>query len=76
MTTKMTDQILKIVEAGGGVIIDGDKLTDQLIKLASAGAKSNAMIIIKGSDSKLTDQLIKIAKAGKGRVIFDLTNKI
>ena len=71
--TKMTDQLVRIVSAGGGMIIDGDgKMTDQLVRIAEAASQSGAKIIITNVGTKITDQLVRIATAGKGNVIFDL----
>ena len=71
--TKMTDQLVRIASAGGGMIIDGDgKMTDQLVRIASAASQSGAKIIITNVGSKMTDQLVRIASAGKGNVILDL----
>jgi hypothetical protein len=72
---KYTSEIVSIVSAGGGVIIDGDKYTSQLVTIATAAAKSGARVIIKGSSQKYASQLVSIATAGKGRVIFDLTDE-
>lgn len=72
--TKMTQQLVSIVGAGGGVTIDGKgKMSDQLAQIASASVATGATVIIKNANSKMTDQLVKIAKAGKGNVIFDFT---
>jgi aspartokinase len=72
---KMTDQIVQIVAAGGGVIVDSSKMTEQLIEIAATAARSGALVIVRGAGSKMTDQLVQIAAAGKGRVIFDLTKE-
>lgn len=72
--SKMTDQIIQIVAAGGGVIVDASKMTDQLIQIASTASRSGSLVIVKGAGKKMTDQLIQVASAGKGRVIFDLTD--
>ena len=72
--TKMTDQIIRIVAAGGGVIVDGDgKMSDQLVRIAAAAKSSGATVIIKNADAKMSDQLVRVAAAGGGNVIFDLT---
>jgi hypothetical protein len=71
---KSTDQIAKIVAAGGGVVIDSSKSTDQLRSIARTAAISGAMVIIKNAGKKSTDQLCHIASDGKGKVVFDLTD--
>lgn len=69
----MTEQIVQIVAAGGGVIVDGaGKMTEQLVQIASAASRSGALVIVKNANKKMTEQLVQIASAGKGRVIFDL----
>ena len=73
--SKMTDQIVRIVAAGGGVIVNGKgKMSDQLVRIASAAKSSGATVIIKNADAKMSDQLVRIASAGGGNVIFDLTD--
>ena len=72
---KTIDQIVKIVAAGSGVIVDASMTTDQLVKIAAVAAKSGALVVVKGADSKLNDQLVKIAVVGHSRVIFDLTQE-
>lgn len=71
---KSTDDLVKIVSFGGGVIVDASKSTDDLVKIASFAAKKGSRVIIKGANSKSTDDLVTIASFGKGIVIFDLTN--
>jgi len=70
---KTTDQLVRIVSAGGGLIIDGEsKITDQLVNIASASSQSNSKIIITNISPKTSDQLVRIESAGKGNVILDL----
>ena len=72
-TAKTTDQLLEILSAGGGIIIDASKTTEQLVRLAAAAAHAGALMIVKNAGTKTTQQLVEIAASGKGRVIFDLT---
>lgn len=54
--SKTTEQLIKIVLAGGGVIIDGkSKSTEQLIKIASAGFAGKTKVIIDNVETKTTD---------------------
>jgi len=69
-----TDDLVKIVSYGGGVIVEATKSTDDLVKIASFAASKGTRVIIKGADRKSTDDLVKIASFGKGAVIFDLTD--
>lgn len=72
-TTKTTDLILRIIAAGGNVVVDADKTTDLLVKIASAAAEHGTNVTITNAGKKTTDLLERIAKAGQGRVTFDLT---
>lgn len=70
---KSTDDLVKIVSFGGGVVIDASKSTDDLVKIASFAASKGSRVIIKGAGRKSTDDLVKIGSFGKGAVIFDFT---
>jgi hypothetical protein len=68
---KMTDDLIRIASAGGGLeIAAGSKMTDDLIRIASAGGRSGASLRITGAGTKMTNDLIRIASAGAGRVTF------
>ena len=68
---KTTDELVKIVAAGGGLVVEGGRrTTDELVKIAAAARHSGAYIVFKNTAMRKTDALIKIAAAGKGKVIF------
>lgn len=69
--TKPTDQLIRIVSAGGNVIIPS-KPTDQLIRIVSAAKASGAHITLKGN--KPTDQLVRIANSADGHFTIDFTD--
>ncbi len=71
--SKMTEQIIQVIQAGGGVVIDAkSKMTEQLVEIASAAAQANVVVILKNSESKMTEHLVRIAQAGKGKVLFEI----
>jgi aspartokinase len=70
---KTTDDLVKIVSYGGGVIVDSSKTTDDLVKIASYSKSKGSKIIIKNASRKTTDDLVRIASYGDGNVIFDFT---
>lgn len=70
---KTTDDLVKIVSFGGGIVIDSSKTTDDLVKIASFAAGKGSRVVIKNADRKTTDDLVKIASFGKGAVLFDFT---
>jgi ABC-type branched-subunit amino acid transport system substrate-binding protein len=69
---KTTDEIVKIVAAGGGLVVEaGRRTTDELIKIATAAKHSGATVVFRNMAVRKTDALMKIAAAGKGKVIFE-----
>lgn len=69
---RMVDDLIKIANAGGGMILDaGPMMTDNLVKIAIAASNTSSKIILKNVNNKMTNDLIKIAIAGQGNVIFD-----
>ena len=62
--------ILRIVAAGGGVVLDGTVPTPDLIRVVSqAGPESH--IVIRDTATRSTDDLVQIAERARGRVIFE-----
>jgi len=70
---KTTEQLLQIVTAGGGIIIDGSQPIDELVQIAAAASGSGATVIIKNADTKTTHRLTEISAAGRGNVILEFT---
>ena len=68
---RSTDDLVKIVKAGAGLIVDGGaKSTEELIQIASAAGESEVWVTIRNIGEKKTDELVQIAAAGDGTVIF------
>ena len=70
---KTAEQLIQIVAAGGGVIIDGSQTINELVQIAAAASGSGATVIIKNADAQTTRRLTEISAAGRGNVILDLT---
>jgi hypothetical protein len=71
--SKTPDQLINILRAGGGLILDAaTQAPEQLLRMATAAAGSGATLILRNADYKPPDQLMNIAAAGRGRVIFEL----
>jgi len=69
---KTTDELVKIVAAGGGLVFEpGRRTTDELTRIAAAAKHSGATVVLRNMAVRKTDALIKIASAGKGKVIFE-----
>jgi len=70
---RSTDEIVRIVSYGGGVIIDGSSLsTDDLVRIVSYAQTSAPLVVVRNAGSKSTDDLVRIASYGKGKVILEL----
>jgi hypothetical protein len=69
---RLTNDLVRIASAGGGMRIDGSKrLTADLVRIASAASISGARVTMTGMGKRLTNDLVAIASAGKGAVSFE-----
>ena len=64
------EDLIRIIQAGGGITVDGTRPTEELIKIAAAASAGKAKVIMAESEYKTADDLIRIAKAGGGNVVF------
>lgn len=68
---RLTDDLIRILMAGGGLTINGSaRMTDDLVRMAMAAANSGATLQISGMQARMSNDIIRIALAGKGRVHF------
>jgi predicted RNA-binding protein YlxR (DUF448 family) len=74
ITMKTTEDLVRIVSFGGGVVIDASKTTEELVRIASFAAGKGSRVIIKHAGRKTTEDLVRIASFGKGSVLFDLSD--
>lgn len=69
---RLTDDLIRIVAAGGGMRLDaGARMTDDLIRIAAAAKNGRARLYLSGMSARMTDDLIRIGAAGKGCVVFE-----
>jgi hypothetical protein len=72
-----TVDLMSIVSAGGGVILDTkNRTTQELMSIAAASRNNGAKIILTNLAFRTTQELMNIASAGKGNVIFLIDNKL
>lgn len=69
---KTTNDIIRIVGVGGGVVIDDRLTTEDMIRIVSVAKNNDAKVIIKNVSRKTTEDLIRIGAAGKGSVTFEI----
>ena len=70
---RQAEDILKIIKAGGGVILSARyQITENLIAFARASSSHKSTIILKDTDNLETDDLVNIARAGQGNVVFEI----
>lgn len=67
-----TDNLVRIAEVGGSVVVPSSISTDNLVRIASALRKAGAGHLTVSGDAKSTDNMVRIAKAAPGQVTFDL----
>lgn len=68
-----TDDLIRIVEAGGGLTLDVEtKAKDELVRIATAAGQFEANVTFTNVTSLAVDDLVEIAKAGDNMVTFEL----
>ncbi|UCG89031.1 MAG: hypothetical protein JSW71_11035 [Gemmatimonadota bacterium] len=66
-------QIIDILRARGGLIVDGSKRRpDELLEMARAAANFRVPLVLRNMEDRTQEQLLAIARAGKGRVLLEL----
>lgn len=71
--SKITSEIIKIITAGGNVIVDcSDKIENDLIEIVSTATNCNKKVILKNAESKTTDTLIKVISCGGDNVFVEV----
>jgi|GEM_PF-932994 len=66
------DSLIRIVAAGGGLIIDCHGYTlDSLIRIAAASSASGAKVILTNTAGFAVDSLIRIGAASNGNIVID-----
>lgn len=64
-------EIVRIVAAGGGFLMDGsNRSTEDLVRIAAASRSRGARLQIAGLEHRPTLELVRIAAAGSGNVVF------
>lgn len=70
--SRLTDDLIRIAAAGGGLRLDASaRMTDDLIRIAAAAKTGGAHLFLSGMSARMTDDLIRIGAAGKGSVVFE-----
>jgi hypothetical protein len=73
MNGKDERQIIDILRARGGLIVDGSKRRpEELLEMARAAANFRVPLVLRNMDDRTQEQLLAIARAGKGRVLLEL----
>ncbi|MGD0078281.1 MAG: hypothetical protein ABSB91_06615 [Sedimentisphaerales bacterium] len=72
-----TNDLISIVSAGGGIVLDTkNRTTQELISIAAASRNKGSKVILTNLSFKTTMDLVSIGAAGNGNVIFMIDNKI
>ncbi len=68
-----TDDMVRVLAAGGGLVIDATyKSTDELVRIAAAAGHSGAALHIHNLHYKSIDDLVRIGAASKGKAILHM----
>ena len=72
MESRMTNDLVKIASAGGGLRFDGGaRMTNDLIRIAAATKNGGGQLFLSGMSSRMTDDIIRIVSAGKGHIVIE-----
>ena len=72
LSNHTTEQLVRIVSAGGGFRLDtSGRQPEELVRIAAVARTSKATVIFAGMGMRSIDDLMKIGSAGKGCVIFE-----
>lgn len=65
MSQKSTENLIRLVKAGGNLTIDvSEKSTDNIIRIAKTAVTLKNKITFIGMENKSTDNVIRVIKAG------------
>lgn len=68
----LATDIIRILNAGGGVRVDCQKrLSSDILRMATAAVSSDAILILENTNRLLVSDKVRISMAGKGHVIFN-----
>ena len=69
---KSTEDLMKIVAAGGGIKIGTkQRSTEDLMRIAGATGHKGSRVIFAGMSHRSTDDSMRIGAAGKGHILFE-----
>lgn len=70
---KTVDEIIQIIAAGAGVVVDArGKTKDELVEIVAAARTSGTTVTVTNVSTLTQDELIEIAAAGRGKVMVEL----
>jgi hypothetical protein len=68
---RSTEELVRIVQAGGGLKLTAThRSTDDLVLIAAAAPDWGVPVTLSGLEDRSTDDLVLIAEAGQGSVIL------
>jgi hypothetical protein len=73
MMALSTDDVIKIMEAGGGLVLDAGTLSkEDLHRIAPIAAQREVMVHLKNAKDMDVDDLVELSQASDGYFIFEL----
>lgn len=70
---KSTENIIRIIKAGGQVSFDGSKISvDNLLRIINAAVSNKRTLTVRNLESKSTDNIIRLVKSGGDFLIVEL----
>lgn len=71
--SKSTDNIIRLVKAGGNLSVDvGEISTDNILRIVKAPIQVEKAITFRNPQGKSTDNLLRIIRAGGDNVVLEV----
>ena len=71
--SKSTENIIRLVKAGGNLSVDAEGIsTDNILRIVKASIKAGKVITFRNLQDKSTDNLLRVIKAGGENVILEV----
>lgn len=70
---KTTDNVIRLLNAGGTLSINGENYTtDNIVRILNTAKANNSVLTVRNSDKFTTDNLIRMINAGRENLILEL----
>ena len=71
--SRTTDNVLRILKAGGNISIDAERMTtDNILRIVKVAVEMEKVVTFRNLEKHTTDNILRIVKAGGDNVILEI----